>query len=484
MTTTHPFDRPVILKRSPLLSRAIVWGLISVTSFGFVWASVAKIEESIPATGILEPQGAVKEIKVPIDGVVKAVYVVDGQQVKQGDRLLSIDPTVAQAQLISLQKICTSLMQENQFYYAQIHGLASGGDQVLLQQNLPAELVSLTQYRSTLVTEIQLDRAALNGSTAGMRLTSEQQLRLRSSQVEQQSRSATVQLDTAQIKQQLKQNQLKLASAKDNLVVNEQIFRDLALLAKEGGISRLQYLRQQQEVRNLQSEVDQLMQEQERLKLAIAQSQQKVQNTLALSTQDLLTKISNNEQKIAEIDSQLNKAIVENKKKIAEIDSQISQAKVTLQYQELRASVAGIVFDLKASNAGFVTNSSEPILKLVPENAVVAKVYITNKDIGFVQTGMPVDVRIDSFPFSEFGGIKGQLTLIGSDALPPTQTRPVYSFPANVQLDQQLLLIQGRQVPLRSGMSVSVNIKVRQRTVMSIFTDGFTKQVESLRTVR
>ncbi len=124
--------------------------------------------------------------------------------------------------------------------------------------------------------------------------------------------------------------------------------------------------------------VDQLAQEQQRLRLVIAQSQQKLQNTLATSTQEVLSRITENEKRMAEIDSQLNKASLENEKKIAEVDSQIAQAKLMLQYQDLRAPVAGTVFDLKANGSGFVTNASEPVLKIVPADSLVAKVYITN----------------------------------------------------------------------------------------------------------
>jgi HlyD family secretion protein len=175
---------------------------------------------------------------------------------------------------------------------------------------------------------------------------------------------------------------------------------------------------------------------------------------------------------------------VDNQQKITEIDSQLSQAKVNLGYQELRSPVSGKVFDMKPSAPGFVTNTTEPILKIVPEDALVAKVYLTNKDIGFVKEGMPTDVRIDSFPFSEFGDVKGELIWIGSDALPPDQIRPYYTFPAKVRLNQQSLLINDRKIALQSGMSVSTNIRVRDRTVLSIFTDLFVEQTESLKTVR
>jgi HlyD family secretion protein len=255
-------------------------------------------------------------------------------------------------------------------------------------------------------------------------------------------------------------------------------------LFKEGAIARLQYLQQQQQVSTQQSEVDELTQEGERLKLAIAQSGERLQNTMSASSQDLWTKIADNDKRIAEIDSQLRKAIVENEKSIAEMDNQISQNQVSLDYQEIRSPVNGKVFDLKASNPGFVANSTEAVLKVVPENSLKAEVFLTNKDIGFVRAGMPVDIRIDSFPFSEFGDIKGTLESIGSDALPPTEIRPYYSFPVKVRLNQQALILKDKQLPLQSGMSVSVNIKLRKRTILSIFMDGFTQQIESLKFMR
>lgn len=73
---------------------------------------------------------------------------------------------------------------------------------------------------------------------------------------------------------------------------------------------------------------------------------------------------------------------------------------------------------------------------------------------------------------------------IGSDALPPTQLQPMYTFPAKIQLDSQKLAAKGRVVPLQSGMSLSANIKTRKRTVMSIFTGQFTKLLESLNHLR
>ncbi len=129
LDSTNQFEQRALLKQSSLWSRAILWVLMGVTTTTVVWASVAKIEEAIPAQGKLEPVGAVKDVQASVDGVVKAIYVDDGQRVKQGDRLLSLEPSVDQAQLTSLQKIRTALTQENQFYRSQMSGLSAAVEQ-------------------------------------------------------------------------------------------------------------------------------------------------------------------------------------------------------------------------------------------------------------------------------------------------------------------------------------------------------------------
>ena len=475
------FDQPVILQQSRKWSRAILWVMMGVITGTIIWANIAKIEEAVSATGKLEPSGTVKEIQAPVGGVVKQIYVEDGKQVEAGERLLSLDPTTANVQLDSLNKILASLAQENQFYQSQLKGR---NNVVVTSLKIPGEMLDLTKSRAALFAENKLYRAQLDGSGNASKLTVEQRERLQSNQFELDARVAAASLEVDQLLHQFQQAEIKLASLQDTLAMNQSILNNLTPLMKDGGISTIQYLKQQEEVRNSRSEIDQLVQEKARLKAEIAEGQAKLRSTVAVSRQDWLTKIGDNNNRIAEIDSQLTKAIVENNKKIAEVNSQISQTQMNLKYQEITAPASGTVFELKAHTPGFVVTSSDPILKVVPDDVLIAKVYITNKDIGFAKEGMIVDVRIDSFPFSEFGDIKGKLIWIGSDTLPPDQIHPFYRFPAKVQLEQQSLLVNGHNIPLQSGMSVSGNIKLRDRTVMSIFVDMFSSTVESLKTVR
>ncbi|MBD2460992.1 HlyD family efflux transporter periplasmic adaptor subunit [Oscillatoria sp. FACHB-1407] len=487
LVRAEAFDQPVILQQTSLWSRSIVYGIVGVTIFVLGWAYFARIEEAVPATGKLEPQDRVQEVQAPVGGVIEEILVEDGQQVKEGDVLIRFDTTAAAAQQRSLQQIRSSLLQENNFYRSQLSGVNAPVPEGA-GLTLPPEMLALTSNRATLIAENQIFRAQLTGSSNGAGLTPEQQARLQSGLLETQSAAAAARLEVSQLQRQLSQTQVQLSTARATLEIDQGIIADIRPLVEEGGLARIQYLRQQQEVMNGQAEVDRLTQEQQRLQFAIAQAGEKYQNTVALSQNNVLARLSENEKRLAEIDSQLNKAIVENEKRLAEIDSQLSETELTLRYQELRAPVNGTVFDLQAKGTGFVANTSEPILKIVPTDALVAEVYITNQDIGFVREGMPVDVRIDSFPFSEFGDVKGTVTNIGSDALPPDQINPYYRFPAQITLEQQFLRVgEGRDaqdVQLQSGMSVTANIITRDRTVLSIFTDLFSRRIESLKTVR
>lgn len=461
-----------------------MWGIVGVTSFTVLWATLAKIDEAVSAGGQLEPQGTVRDIRVPVNGVVETVKVKDGDRVQPGTVLLTLNQETANAQLASLKQIRAALKAETLFYRKEMGNPVPEVNSTM-EFKIPPEMAALTKNRAALLEETTLFRIQLSGLFGNQKLTAEQRLRLQSNLAEVASRQKTAQLEVEQLQKQLSQTRVQLSTAKEILRIDDGIFKDLGAVAREGGVPRIQYLRQEQEVKNSQAKVEQLQQEQQRLVLAIAQARQKLKNTIAVSQQDLLTKIAENEKKVAQIDSELNKAIVENEKKIAETDSQLKQTEQTLNYQNVRSPVEGIVFDLKASGKGFVATTNEPVLKVVPKDALKVELFIPNKDIGFLKPGLPVDVRIDSFPFSEFGDLKGEVEEIGSDALPPTQTRPFYSFPVKVRLNNtDGLKNNGRDLRLQSGMAVSANIKIRQRSVMSIFMDGFTQKLDSFKNVR
>ncbi len=176
---------------------------------------------------------------------------------------------------------------------------------------------------------------------------------------------------------------------------------------------------------------------------------------------------------------------LQQKAKSEDLKSQIKVNQVKLKYQEIISPADGMVFDMAPKGPGFVARSSEPVLKIVPFNNLIAKVEIDNRSIGFVKPGKKVEISIDSFPASDFGVIEGEVLSISSDALPPKPQEGLgYRFPAKIRLNEQYLeLKSGAKLPLQAGMSLTANIKLRKVTYLQLLLNKFSDKANSLKSI-
>ena len=159
---------------------------------------------------------------------------------------------------------------------------------------------------------------------------------------------------------------------------------------------------------------------------------------------------------------------------------------MNLEYQSIKSPVKGVVFDLKPTNVGFVAQTSQPIMKIVPIENLEANILVPTDKIGFVREGMDVDISIDSFPASDFGVLEGVVAFIGSDALPPDSSSSIrtFSFPVTIDLSDQFLnLKDGNSLPLQTGMSLTANIKLRKVSYLRLLLSNFKSKTDSLKEI-
>jgi hemolysin D len=242
----------------------------------------------------------------------------------------------------------------------------------------------------------------------------------------------------------------RVATLVEKVAFEKEIMVRFGELARVGASAELQYLQQRNTV-------------------------QEVEGQLRESRLDGLRQEAIQQQQIQQLRSEL-----------SDLRSQFTETEVTLRYQALRSPVDGVVFDLKPKNRGYAAQSTEAVMKVVPFNALEAKVEIPSGDIGFVRKGMPVDISIDSFPATDFGVLLGSVKGIGSDALPPdpAKQQPDYRFVAIIELaSQQLKLKSGQKLPLQVGMSLTANIKLRRVSYLQMLLGGFRDKADSLRRI-
>ena len=178
---------------------------------------------------------------------------------------------------------------------------------------------------------------------------------------------------------------------------------------------------------------------------------------------------------------QQEKRITELKFEIKQLEANIKELEFDEDKTNLKSPVDGVVFDLKAITSGYATTLGETLLNIVPDGEVEGKIFLTNRDIGFVKQNMRAEIRIDAYPFTQYGSLNGELSFIGNEVLPADQNNPFPRFPAYIKLEDQELKKGDEIYKLRSGQSITVNLIVRNKPIISLISDPISEALDNLR---
>jgi len=404
-------------------SRGIVWTLIGLTGFGVVYGLIARIETSVNANGKLRPVGGVTSVTAPFNAPVTFVLVKEGQLVRAGQPLIQLRDKAVLEQRRQLEN-------QRALWRSQLNRLA-------IRLGLPALPPRGEAERRQLAIE-----------------SSELALREQASEQEQQ-RSVI----------NLEQQASDLAALQQKKVINASITARMKRLVKQGAISRLELDRQEEREAELGGAFARTKKELESARYRVRESQLK----------QLQIPAAERKQLYAEYDNA--------RLQLSGVDSRLDELNDRLVLGRLVAPVAGKVFDLGVK-PGEIISPARPALQIVPQNNLQVELAVSNRDIGFLSPGMTVDVRVTSFPFTDYGSLNGTILRIGADALPPDQQNPQESFPVMVSINARELSRKGRTYQLRSGMAVSALIQLGSRPVISLISDRFSSFLESTREIR
>lgn len=249
----------------------------------------------------------------------------------------------------------------------------------------------------------------------------------------------------------LNSQQLSFERRKDVLMrqvsTKKNILKEYEKLVSIGGFQKVQYLQQQDQVFALESQINEV------------------------------------DEQINRLNIEIENARLQSLKSIDQMKNSLQRSLLLLQYQNIVSPIDGVVFNPSISVSG-VVSAGETMLSVVSQNGLFAEVFIPNKDIGYIKPGQETAVRVDAFPFSRFGEIKGSVTQISADALPPSTTLNYYHFPVKINLSRSYLGSSSNQIPLKPGMSISANLRLRDKPVISLVSDVFVDQVDSVKSIR
>lgn len=153
-----------------------------------------------------------------------------------------------------------------------------------------------------------------------------------------------------------------------------------------------------------------------------------------------------------------------------------------------------MVRQLPAHASGAVVSQAQPILMVVPaDEGIAIEAMLQNKDAGFVRPGQPAEIKVESFPFTRYGTIPGEVMIVSGDTVQngdsdQAQRRsgangagsasagqasesqePVYAV--RIRPLAEHIHADGHNVALTPGMAVTAEIKTGKRRVISYVLD-------------
>lgn len=162
------------------------------------------------------------------------------------------------------------------------------------------------------------------------------------------------------------------------------------------------------------------------------------------------------------------KELADKDKQANELQANIKEIEFRKHQQNIVSPVDGYVNTLLIHTTGGVVTPAQKLVSVVPVGApLVVKATVMNKDIGFIKEGMPVLIKVDTFDFQKYGMLKGVVKKVSKDSVEDQRLGPIYDVfitPLN-----HTLLVEGRETPISTGMSLTAEIKVYKRRIIEFF---------------
>ena len=414
--------------------RWLVLSLCALFAITLLWACLGKVDVIATASGKVVPSGNVKLIQ-PIEiGFVRAIHVRTGEHVAAGQLLVELDPTLTGADEAAAEKslLTTEVIgARDTALLAHVHGRSA---KFVAPRGTSLETArTQAEFVRTAIAEYEGERSSLSEQRHG-----------------QQAVLAGARAEIAKL-------ELTLPLVEKQMTARGE-------LASKGYYSKLKLM------------------EYEQLRL------EHVQNIAVQEANAAKARAA-----IADIDAQLarlrgtfGKAAFSELSEAQE-KSGIAREEVTKharrkQYQQLRSPVSGTVQQLAISTVGGVVQPAQTLMVIVPDDArVVVEANILNRDIGFVREGQPVRVKLEAFPFTDYGVVPGVVESISRDAI-ELPSQPISAggraqetprgqpqglvYSARIRLLRRTIRVGQRDQFIGPGLAVQAEIKTGHRRII------------------
>ncbi|MGO7366959.1 HlyD family type I secretion periplasmic adaptor subunit [Rhizobium leguminosarum] len=408
-------------------------GVVILLAFGLVvgvfgWAMTTELSSAVIASGRVVVEGNTKKIQHLVGGIVSEIDVKEGDRVDANQVLVRLNGTVVQANLSIAENTLAQLYARR----ARLQAEASRATQLTVPENL-SELTT-SKSATTLVASEQNLFISRKNALEGMR----RQMATRKQQLTDEVDGLTVQIN----------------AVRDQVGLVDQDLEKVNALYKRG-------LTTQQRLNDYKRRKSELEGQMGQSIAARAQTEGRI-GELDLQ----LLQLDEDRQ------SEVSKDLTSVEASIAEYEERLAATKDQLARLEIRAPIAGRIYQLSVHNINAVVQPGEVLMLVVPEHdPLQVEATIAPRDIDQIYKGQPVDIRFTAFNQTTTPDISGEVSVISPDLQTDPRTGATfYTLTITPNMTTKKDLSEGSLYP---GMPAEVFIKIADRTVMSYFSKPF-----------
>lgn len=411
-------------------SNLLLWGVVAFVVIFFIWAAFAEIERTARGMGRIIPSSQLQVISNPEGGVVDQILVRPGQNVRAGDRLMTLDPVQRGSEFGSGSATVAALDLKIARLEAEVTGREpaypattdpAAAEQVRIEQALHAARIA--------------DLNSMMGA-AQARLS-------------QASRSVAEAQATYQAR----------IAARDARADEVRVLRPLV----ERGIEpRLNLSQAESAAAVATSEAAAAAESISRARAAVAEAQA----SAAQTRQDWRARAA----------TELAAAQAEREARRRTLPALAQQVERTV----LRAPLAGRVNRVLVTTRGGTVQPGQPLVEIVPsEESLLVEARVRPQDIAFVRLDQDARVAITAYDRSVYGTLDGRVVAISPDAVAEERTGETY-YVVRVRTSTNALRDRaGRSLPIGPGMVAEVDMLGDSRTVLQYILTPITRLGET-----
>ncbi|MCA9484585.1 MAG: HlyD family type I secretion periplasmic adaptor subunit [Nitrospina sp.] len=426
------------------IGRLISWMIVLLFVLAVAWGFYGKIDVVAVAHGKIIPIGRVKTIQPLEIGIVKSQHIREGQQVKAGETLITLDNTLIQAETKQLrQKLAAATVKLTRQEILQF---------LLGQSKVPENWLS---YSDKLFQKISIK---INPGDV-----LKQKSLLKEEINEYRFRREALENELQKLKAEQDQTVASITEFQRTLPLVTERAEAYRVLMQDGIASRHQFLEIEQMRISREQGLKKFQAQFQELEAAAREINSELEGLKAETQKNNLHELNKTSQEYKALKQELVKSHQRNRQ------------------QTLTSPIDGTVQQLAIHTVGGIVTPAQELMQIVPEETILeVEAFVLNKDIGFVEEGQVVEVKIDTFDFTKYGTIDGQIIDLSNDAIQDDDMGLVYL--ARVQIDKAKMRINKKWVNLGPGMSVTVEIKTGKRRLIEYFLSPLLKyKQESIR---